>query len=59
LSRKEITGTMYVSIDGVDVPWESLTMEKKIEISDVLNRRAVKAALLAQGFTIRELPVKK
>jgi hypothetical protein len=59
LRRKEITGTLYVSIDGVDVLWDTLTLEQKTEISDVLNKRAVKAALLAQGFTIREIPVQK
>ncbi len=59
MNRKEITGTLYVCIDGVNVPWDTLTLEQKTEISDVLNRRAVKAALLAQGFTIKEIPVKK
>ncbi len=56
LKRKEITGRIFVSINGEDVLWDTLSPEMQKEISIELNRRAVKAALLASGYTIKEKP---
>ena len=44
MTKKEITYKLFVSIDGIDVPWNSLSVEKKKEISIVLNDRAIQAA---------------
>jgi hypothetical protein len=41
--NKEITYEIFVSINGVDVPWNSLSQEKKEEISMELNDRAMRA----------------
>ena len=41
--KKEITCSISVSIDGVDVPWDSLSKEKQKEISIELNNRAMEA----------------
>jgi hypothetical protein len=40
---KEITYRIFVSINGEDVPWDSLTKEKQREISIALNDRAMQA----------------
>ncbi len=41
--RKEMTYKIYVNINGVDVPWDSLSAEEKRKISIELNDRAVRA----------------
>jgi len=51
--RKEITGRVFVSIDGVDVPWDSLSQEQRIEISTELNKRAVTAFYQAKGYKVK------
>jgi hypothetical protein len=41
--KKEITATLYVSINGVDCRWEDLSTEQQKEISIALNDRAMQA----------------
>lgn len=41
--RKDITYRIFVSISGVDIPWDTLSLEKKKEISKELNDRAMRA----------------
>lgn len=48
--KKEITGTIYVSINGVYHDWDDLTKEKQDEISITLNDRAV----LSIGYKHKE-----
>jgi len=43
VKRKELTYEIYVSINGVDVPWNSLSEEEKRKISIELNDRAMQA----------------
>ena len=43
MARKEITYRLFVSINGVDVPWDELDQEKQNEISIILNDRAVQS----------------
>lgn len=40
---KEITATVYVTINGKNYLWDSLTKEKKREISIELNDRAMQS----------------
>ena len=40
---KELTCRMFVIIDGDSVPWDSLSQEKKKEISIALNDRAMRS----------------
>ncbi len=54
--RKKITGRIFVSINGEDVLWDTLSQEKKEEISYALNKRAVKAFLEASGYIVKEKP---
>lgn len=41
--RKEITYTLYVEKNGIDVPWESLSKEEQVEISKKLNDKALRS----------------
>ncbi|MDF2538850.1 MAG: hypothetical protein K0S76_1871 [Herbinix sp.] len=43
MKRKELTYTIFVSINGEDVPWDSLSKERKKEISIALTDRAMQA----------------
>lgn len=39
----ELTYRIFVTIDGIEVPWDSLSEEKKKEISIELNDRAMRS----------------
>lgn len=41
--RKEMTYSIFVSIDGIDRPWDELSKEEKEKISIELNDRAMQA----------------
>lgn len=41
--RKEITHSIFVEIDGVDVPWENLSEDEKVEISQKINDKALRS----------------
>lgn len=53
MKRKKITGRAFVEIDGVNVPWDSLSSEKRTEISTVITKRFLTAFYQAQGCTIK------
>lgn len=53
MKRKEITGSAFVEINGVDVPWESLTPEERTEISTILTKRFLTTFYQVQGYTIK------
>jgi hypothetical protein len=42
LKRKDMQARIFVSINGIDVLWEELTLEQKKAISTELNKRAMK-----------------
>jgi len=54
MKRKKITGRVFVSINGADVPWENLSLEKRAEISAEFNKRFITAFYQAKGYQIKE-----
>lgn len=49
---KEITYRIFVIINGVSVPWDSLPLEEKKKISIELNDRAIRSI----GYTRKDKP---
>jgi hypothetical protein len=41
LNKNQITGRMFVTVHGEDIPWEALTYERKEEISMMLTDRVM------------------
>ena len=53
MKEKQITGRLFVSIHGVDIPWETLASGIKEEISAELTDRAMSAI----GYRRKEKPL--
>lgn len=50
MGKKQITGRLYVSIQGENIPWEELPFERRNEISAELTDRM----LQVMGYKRRE-----
>ncbi len=50
MGKKQITGRLFVSIQGEDIPWEELPFERRNEIGAELTDRMIQAL----GYKCRE-----